>query len=137
MLSIPFYSHTEKVRGSRAHTYFSNSRRLPQQVFKFPMACPSCRNPAFKGTPISWAATPAVDIVSRTGILGLCQSSSSFWYLEGERRDERGQETIHKYPSIANRAEFRGCRTENPGYRLSLNSDIFTFILESCEGTYT
>lgn len=91
---------TPSARGSRAHTYFSRSRRRPQHVFRFPMACPSCRNPAFRGTPISWAATPAVDIVSRTAVRGLCQSSSSCWYLEGERRDERGPEAIHKYRQL-------------------------------------
>lgn len=43
--------------------YLSNSLRPPQQPFRFPRAWPSCRNPVFNGTLISWAATPAVDMV--------------------------------------------------------------------------
>lgn len=46
---------------------FSNSLRLPQQVFILPKAWPLCRNPVFNGTRISWAATPAVDIVPYSG----------------------------------------------------------------------
>lgn len=99
-----------------ARTHFPSSRRRPQHAFRLPRAWPSCRN-AFSGTRISWAATPAVDMVHARR-----QSASSVWSLEGEE-DERMQETTQKHPSAApptasGRRTERRSQTSTPSSRL-------------------